>query len=110
MNSQNSNPRKSVGQSEKSNLFVTALVPDQFVLRNYVEKLAASDPAPRNFPSPIHDEWEPFIVSSVETYMSGHTFISDGNRIVDTAFDACFIFRCVKQKHNFRLTWALSLS
>lgn len=89
---------------------VIACLEEPEILQRLVEKLAIRF-TDFNDGDLLTEEWKAVDTSSLEGYANGDILLSNENHLINSLFDTCFIFTCIKEKNrNFQLTWVCSLS
>ncbi len=89
---------------------VVASLQEPGLLKSLVEKLALRDEIDSES-DPDTSDWQPVSTSSLEGYALGDLVLENDEDLVNSLFDTCFLFTCVREKKmNYSLTWISSLS
>ncbi|MBS1632311.1 MAG: hypothetical protein JST10_07020 [Bacteroidetes bacterium] len=99
-------------RQETSSLSISAYayLEEPVVLQNLVERLAKRDEE-NSESGLLAGEWEQITTSSLEGYANGDLIMEDDIDILNSLFDTCFLFTCIrKQESNYKMIWVCSLS
>jgi len=98
-------------KTKETNISVSACVDMANHLKNNIERIVDRGYTMGYSMVETQPGWMAIDASAVEVFVRVHIHLSDGNKLMDTHINTCFLFTCTKEKEGkYRFTWTNSLS